>query len=125
MDSSNNLNQKKMQNSIYFVTLMDAKLGIRHATIWFGKEHSPVMSYDVCCAETDFCRECCCILCYKTFDSNHGDYSYIMCKVKHGDNICGHNSHLKCTLRSYMANTVGETIAMDGKYMSQHSDENT
>jgi hypothetical protein len=24
-----------------------------------------------------------------------------------------------------MANTVGETIAMDGKYMSQHSDENT
>ncbi|MCI30442.1 OBERON 1-like protein, partial [Trifolium medium] len=44
------------------------------------KESPPVMPCDFCCAEPKFCRECCCILCYKAVDSTHGGCSYIMCK---------------------------------------------
>ncbi|CAI8604256.1 unnamed protein product [Vicia faba] len=89
------------------------------------KENSPVTPCDICCVEPKFCRECCCILCYKRVDSAYGSYSYIMCKVKLGDNICGHVCHLECALRSYSAGTVGGTIGLDAEYFCWRCDGRT
>ncbi|KAI5400002.1 protein TITANIA [Lathyrus oleraceus] len=89
------------------------------------KENSPVVPCDICCVEPKFCRECCCILCYKTVDSAYGGYSYIMCKVKLGDDICGHVCHLECALRSYSAGTVGGTIGLDAEYFCWRCDGRT
>ncbi|KAI5400810.1 uncharacterized protein LOC127092568 [Lathyrus oleraceus] len=88
-------------------------------------ENSPVAPCDICCVESKFCRECCCILCYKSVDSAYGGYSYIMCKVKLGDNICGHVCHLECALRSYSAGTVGGTIGLDAEYFCWRCDGRT
>ncbi|XP_058740997.1 OBERON-like protein isoform X2 [Vicia villosa] len=89
------------------------------------KENSSVTPCDICCVEPKFCRECCCILCYKTVDSAYGGYSYIMCKVKLGNNICGHVCHLECALRSYSAGTVGGTIGLDAEYFCWRCDGRT
>ncbi|CAK8573706.1 unnamed protein product [Lathyrus sativus] len=89
------------------------------------KENSPLAPCDICCVESKFCRECCCILCYKTVDSAYGGYSYIMCKVNLGGNICGHVCHLECALRSYSAGTVGGTIGLDAEYFCWRCDGRT
>jgi len=89
------------------------------------KEHSPVIPCDLCCAQTDFCRECCCILCYKTLDSSYCGYSYIMCKVTQGNTICGHAAHLECAFQSYLAGTVEEPIGLDAEYLCRRCDGRT
>lgn len=89
------------------------------------KKHSPAMPCDICCTELNFCRECCCILCCKTVDSAYGGYSYIMCKVKVGDNICGHVAHMECALRAHMAGTVGGMIGLDAEYYCRRCDGRT
>lgn len=89
------------------------------------EKQSPAMPCDICCAEPDFCRDCCCILCCKTIDSAYGGYSYIKCQVKHGDGICGHIAHLECALRSHMAGTVGGIIGLDAEYYCRRCDERT
>jgi len=89
------------------------------------KEHPPIMPCDLCCAGPKFCRECCCILCYKTLDPAYGGYSYIMCKVTQGNTICGHAAHLECALRSYMACTVEESIGLDAEYLCRRCDGRT
>ncbi|XP_058739608.1 protein OBERON 1-like [Vicia villosa] len=89
------------------------------------KENSPFAPCDICCVESKFCRECCCILCYKSVDSAYGGYSYIMCKKELGDNICGHVCHLECALRSYSAGTVGGTIGLDAEYFCWRCDGRT
>lgn len=89
------------------------------------KEHSPIMPCDLCCAAPNFCRECCCILCYKTLDPAYGGYSYIMCKVTQGNTFCGHAAHLECALRSYMAGTVEEPIGLDAEYLCRRCDGRT
>ncbi|CAJ2630221.1 unnamed protein product [Trifolium pratense] len=89
------------------------------------KESPPVMPCDFCCAEPKFCRECCCILCYKAVDSTHGGCSYIMCKVKHDDTICGHVAHLECAFRAYMAGTLGGMIGLDAEYFCRRCNGRT
>ncbi|KAK2404820.1 hypothetical protein P8452_10414 [Trifolium repens] len=83
------------------------------------------MPCDFCCGEPKFCRECCCILCYKAVDSTHGGYSYIMCKVKHDDAICGHIAHLECAFRAYTAGTLGGMIGLDAEYFCRRCNGRT
>jgi hypothetical protein len=90
------------------------------------KEYPSVMPCDFCCAEPKFCRECCCIFCYKAVDSSHGGYSYIMCKVKHDDAICGHIAHLECAFRAYTAGTSGGMmIGLDAEYFCRRCNGRT
>lgn len=84
-----------------------------------------VMPCDICCAEPNFCRECCCILCCKTVDSKYGGYSYIKCQAKVGDKICGHAGHIECALRCYIAGTVGGSIGLDAEYFCRRCDGRT
>ncbi|XP_045805265.1 uncharacterized protein LOC123898368 [Trifolium pratense] len=80
------------------------------------RECPPVMPCEFCCAESKFCRECCCILCKKVIDSAHGGYSFILCEEKHGDNICGHLCHLECAFRTYKAGALGGVFDLDAEY---------
>ncbi|KAI3997915.1 hypothetical protein MKX01_038806 [Papaver californicum] len=76
----------------------------------------PDMDCDICCSEVNFCRNCCCILCY----------SFIRCEAKQGeDYICGHAAHLDCALRSYMAGKVGGSIGLDVEYYCRRCDKIT
>ncbi|KAH0639735.1 hypothetical protein KY285_036321 [Solanum tuberosum] len=56
----------------------------------------PAMLCDICRSEPGFCR----------------DNGY----------ICGHVSHLDCTLRVYMAETVGGSINLDAQYLCRYCD---
>ncbi|KAI8006748.1 Protein root UVB sensitive 6 [Camellia lanceoleosa] len=74
------------------------------------------MACNICCSEPSFCRDCCCILCYKTINSSYGGYSFIKCEAMVGYNIiCGHVAHIDYALRSYMAGTVGGSIGLDAE----------
>ncbi|XP_077247724.1 CDPK adapter, putative (DUF1423) isoform X2 [Tasmannia lanceolata] len=86
----------------------------------------PAMDCDVCCSETGFCRDCCCILCCKTIDWAYGGYSFIRCEARVNENyICGHVAHVNCALRSYMAGTVGGSIGLDVEYYCRRCDKKT
>ncbi|PNX96266.1 hypothetical protein L195_g019469 [Trifolium pratense] len=80
------------------------------------RECPPDMLCEFCCAEPKFYCECCCILCKKAVDSAHDGYSYIMCKEKHGNNICGHLCHMECAFRAYKARTLGGIFDLDVEY---------
>lgn len=92
-----------------------------------SQETSPGhMVCDICCSETDFCRDCCCILCCKTIDLAYEGYSFIRCEAAIGDGvICGHLAHIGCALRSYMAGTVGGSIGLDAEYYCRRCDTRT
>lgn len=84
------------------------------------------MSCGICCSESRFCRDCCCILCCKIIDTTVESYSYIKCKEVVGDGyICGHLSHIKCGLKSYTAGTVGGSIGLDAEYYCRRCDART
>ncbi|KAJ7980028.1 Protein OBERON 1-like [Quillaja saponaria] len=86
----------------------------------------PAMPCDICCNETGFCRECCCILCGKTVNTASGGYSYIKCQEKvSGNYICGHVAHVDCALRSCMAGTLEGNIGMDAEYYCRRCDRRT
>lgn len=89
--------------------------------------YSNIIACDICCIETLFCRDCCCILCSKTVNSANGDdQSFIRCEAKVTDGfICGHICHIECGLRSYMAGTVGGTIGLDAEYYCRRCDART
>lgn len=89
------------------------------------QENLPIMPCDICCAEPGFCRNCCCILCCKTVDSDYGGYSYIRCLAKIGNNICGHIAHMECALRSRLAGTIGGSIGLDTEYHCRRCDGRT
>jgi len=97
----------------------------RCSSLILEKERSPIMPCDLCCAEPEFCRECCCILCYKTLDSAYGGYGYIVCKVTQDNTICGHAAHLECALRSFLAGTVEQPIGLDAEYLCRRCDRKT
>uniref|UniRef100_M1DPQ7 CDPK adapter protein 1 n=1 Tax=Solanum tuberosum TaxID=4113 RepID=M1DPQ7_SOLTU len=80
------------------------------------------MLCDICCSEPIFCRDCCCILCYKTISLDYDGYSYIRCEATIKGYICGHVSHLDCALRAYMAGTVGGNINLDAQYLCRYCD---
>lgn len=83
-------------------------------------------SCDVCCSESSFCRECCCILCCNTIDLAFGGYSFIRCgATAHDGLICGHAAHINCALRSYMAGTVGGSVGLDTEYYCRRCDTRT
>ncbi|KAM7488582.1 hypothetical protein LguiB_026066 [Lonicera macranthoides] len=84
------------------------------------------MSCDICCSEPGFCRDCCCILCCKTINSSYGAYNAIRCKSMAIEGfICGHVAHIDCSLRSYMAGTVGGSIGLDAEYYCRRCDMRT
>ncbi|CAH9108945.1 unnamed protein product [Cuscuta europaea] len=84
------------------------------------------MFCDICCSESRFCRECCCILCCKTISTGVGGYSYIRCKKNVQDGyICGHIAHIECALRAYVAGTVGGSIGLDAEYFCRRCDSKT
>ncbi|XP_058105260.1 uncharacterized protein LOC131248808 isoform X2 [Magnolia sinica] len=84
------------------------------------------MACDICCTESGFCRDCCCILCCKTIDWEYGGYSFVKCEARvKGNYICGHIAHVNCALRSYMAGTVGGSIGLDVEYYCRRCDNKT
>lgn len=84
------------------------------------------MSCDICCTETGFCRDCCCILCSKTIDTAIENYSFIRCEATVEESvICGHVAHLDCGLKSYMAGTVGGRVCLDVEYYCRRCDTRT
>lgn len=84
------------------------------------------MPCDICCSEPGFCRDCCCILCCKTINSNYGGYSHIKCEAMVSEGyICGHVAHINCALRAYMAGTVGGIIGLDAEYYCRRCDART
>lgn len=88
--------------------------------------HLKVKACDICCNESSFCRDCCCILCSGIVDSAHGGFSFIRCRaIVEEDLICGHCAHLECALRSYMAGTVGGSIGLDVEYYCRRCDNKT
>ncbi|XP_045815620.1 OBERON-like protein [Trifolium pratense] len=89
------------------------------------EKYLPAMPCDVCCSESEFCRDCSCILCSKTVSFDHGGYSYIKCLVNGGDGICGHVAHLECALRSQLAGTVAKSIGLDVEYHCRRCDGRT
>lgn len=80
------------------------------------------MPCDICCNEPGFCRDCCCVLCCKTISSVNGDYSYFRCKALVDGYICGHVAHINCSLRAYLAGTVGGSIGLDVEYYCRRCD---
>ncbi|CAN0887035.1 hypothetical protein LINGRAHAP2_LOCUS15505 [Linum grandiflorum] len=86
-------------------------------------EPLPAVPCDICCDESDFSRDCCCIVCCKTVSSSHGGYSYVRCHtiVTEGC-FCSHVTHLECALRTYMAGAVGGCIGLDAEYFCQRCD---
>ncbi|WOK95625.1 hypothetical protein Cni_G04332 [Canna indica] len=81
---------------------------------------------DVCCSETGFCRDCCCILCCQSVHWENEGYSIVRCEATLDENyVCGHVAHLECALRSYMAGTVGGTIGLDAEYYCRRCDSKT
>ncbi|XXG67966.1 hypothetical protein AAC387_Pa06g1182 [Persea americana] len=91
-----------------------------------GSYFPALMDCDICCSETGFCRECCCILCGKTIDWEFGGYGFIRCEAKvDEDYICGHVAHVNCALRAYTAGTVGGIIGLDVEYYCRRCDNKT
>uniref|UniRef100_A0A3Q7I4V6 Oberon-like PHD finger domain-containing protein n=1 Tax=Solanum lycopersicum TaxID=4081 RepID=A0A3Q7I4V6_SOLLC len=76
---------------------------------------------DLCCSESGFCRDCCCILCSKLINLDYDDYIYCEATVVSG-HICGHVSHLKCALQDYMAGRVRGSINLDVEYLCPYCD---
>ncbi|CAI0559472.1 unnamed protein product [Linum tenue] len=86
----------------------------------------PSVPCDICCTESGFCRDCCCILCSKIITSSHGAYNYIKCQsVVTPGCICSHLAHIECALRTYMAGTVGGSIGLDAEYLCRRCDAKT
>ncbi|KAK9003750.1 hypothetical protein V6N11_018649 [Hibiscus sabdariffa] len=117
------------------VTMSDAecddltcKAGNKKCNSLCAKAESPSLvslPCDLCCSESRFCRDCCCILCSKTVDLKFGGYSYIKCEAMVDGYICGHVAHLNCALRSYMAGTVAGSIGLDAEYYCRRCDTKT
>ncbi|KAI4373942.1 hypothetical protein MLD38_011999 [Melastoma candidum] len=74
------------------------------------KPNVACMPCDMCCSMPGFCRDCCCILCYKTTDSINQRYSFFKCESLVYGNICGHLAHMDCALHAYVAGSVGGSI---------------
>ncbi|KAL7081102.1 hypothetical protein ACP275_14G018500 [Erythranthe tilingii] len=110
---------------------LHCKAGNKFCSSLAGVEDSvsQVMPCDICCSEPGFCRDCCCILCCRTFDkassSSSDTYSYIRCEAKIEGFICGHSCHIECALRAYMAGTVGGSIGLDAEYYCRRCDSRT
>ncbi|KAF5177837.1 putative CDPK adapter [Thalictrum thalictroides] len=86
----------------------------------------PAMACDICCTESGFCQNCCCILCSRGINWAYECYSFIRCEENVGENnICGHAAHIDCALRSYMAGTVGGSIRLDAEYYCRRCDRRT
>lgn len=84
------------------------------------------MPCDICCSEPRFCHDCCCILCSKLINLEHGGYSHIKCEAVVDEGyICGHIAHIDCALRCYMAGTVGGSIGLDAEYYCRRCDART
>ncbi|KZV38854.1 protein OBERON 2-like [Dorcoceras hygrometricum] len=86
---------------------------------------SEIMFCDICCSEPGFCRDCCCILCCRIINKAHGGHSYIRCEASTDGYICGHNCHIDCALRAYMAGTVGGSIGLEAEYYCRRCDSRT
>ncbi|XP_073155555.1 uncharacterized protein [Henckelia pumila] len=84
-----------------------------------------IMFCDICCSEPSFCRDCCCILCSRTINKALGTHNYIRCEATIEGYICGHNCHIDCALRAYMAGTVGGSIGLEAEYYCCRCDSRT
>ncbi|KAG9451984.1 hypothetical protein H6P81_004888 [Aristolochia fimbriata] len=79
------------------------------------------MECNICCNDVGYCRDCCCMLCFKTLDWVHGGYSFFRCEARVNEMyICNHAAHISCALRCYMAGTVGGSIGLDAEYYCRH-----
>ncbi|XP_057958151.1 uncharacterized protein LOC131151014 isoform X1 [Malania oleifera] len=105
------------------------KAGNKNCSSLVEEERSSLlvaMNCNICCSESNFCRDCCCILCCKTVSSAYGGYSFIKCEAKVDEGcICAHVAHMNCALRSYMAGTVGGSIGLDAEYYCRRCDSRT
>ncbi|CAN0887037.1 Protein OBERON 1 [Linum grandiflorum] len=89
-------------------------------------EPLPAVPCDICCDESGFCRDCCCIICCKTVSPAHVGYSYVKCHAIVTEAcFCSHVAHLECALRTYMAGTVGGSIGLDAEYFCRCCDAKT
>lgn len=84
-----------------------------------------IMFCDICCSEPSFCRDCCCILCSRIINKALGAHSYIRCEATIDGYICGHNCHIDCALRAYMAGAVGGSIGLEAEYYCCRCDSRT
>lgn len=90
------------------------------------KPVSPSWPCDHCCSEPKFCRDCCCILCWRSVSPASGWCDYIKCEALiDGNKICGHIAHLDCALQAYMAGMVGGVIGLDAEYYCRRCDVKT
>ncbi|KAI5056681.1 hypothetical protein GOP47_0028499 [Adiantum capillus-veneris] len=84
-----------------------------------------VMPCDVCCAESDFCRECLCILCGKTMRCGLSAYTSVRCFARlSGAEFCGHAAHLMCALECQLAGVV-KPLGLDMEYICRRCDQKT
>ncbi|TMW83303.1 hypothetical protein EJD97_002190 [Solanum chilense] len=54
--------------------------------------------------------------------SDYDGYSYVRCEVTIDGYICGHISHLDCSLQDYMAGKVGGNINLNAQYLCRYCD---
>lgn len=90
------------------------------------KPEFPPSPCDICCTESRFCRDCCCILCCKTITFCRGDHSYIRCEAKVNHcYVCWHVAHVDCALRCCMAGAVDGINGLDSEYYCRRCDSRT
>ncbi|CAN6464882.1 unnamed protein product [Victoria cruziana] len=86
----------------------------------------PTADCDVCCAETSFCRDCCCILCGSAVDFTLGSVCFIRCEARSLGcaEVCGHVSHVTCAVASRIGGTA-ESVGVDVGYYCRRCDQKT
>ncbi|KAF3796099.1 hypothetical protein EJ110_NYTH04002 [Nymphaea thermarum] len=94
-----------------------------------ARSFPPTVDCDVCCAEPSFCRDCCCILCGSPVDFSLGSSCFIRCEARSlgggaAGAVCGHVSHVRCTIASRLGGSV-ESVGVDVGYYCRRCDQRT
>ncbi|XP_031474763.1 protein OBERON 2 [Nymphaea colorata] len=94
-----------------------------------ARSFPPTVDCDVCCAEPSFCRDCCCILCGSPVDFSLGSSCFIRCEARSlgggaAGPVCGHVSHVRCTIASRLGGSV-ESVGVDVGYYCRRCDQRT
>lgn len=108
---------------------MKCKVGNLNCAFEMGKSLAAgpigVVSCDICCSESDFCRDCMCILCGTAINCDYTPYTSIRCLARlSGAGFCGHAAHLMCALECRMAGVV-KSLGLDMEYMCRRCDQKT
>lgn len=114
----------------WLMSKRQCRAGNPHCTLTKGKnnvsESAESLVCHICCLEPDFCRECKCILCCKSFPPNIDDVVVVRC-LNHpvpGQGLCGHAAHLECALNSQLAGVIKKN-GLDLEYICRRCDRKT